>query len=648
MTEAENILNKEIKLISNFSVRDIGFFFLIIAINYSLLVGLKINLNSTLFIFFIAIETLVWVFIKSFSIKAYAPFHYLNLINFYFRNLNHSGEKYFGSYYKDTQIYHCQDLINHSWLDEKKHKQIDKSFSNLIKNLYQIDNELQINFRIFISNEKEYGTLFHPKRNLYFEITSIQNHSLIEEEINNFSTINNLKLERINSKSFINYYKIFTGIKVYIKERKDYLKTKYYISNLSIKNFKSEHFSLNELIKKIPCKSELNLKISFKNHEKLSKVIKLKKNIIKHLNPQNHHNHRLLVKLENLEKHISKDEIYIEEKINIRLISQNKDSLKINENSLFNQEINSELVRSNFSEYQSFINNYISKTSINLNELKQVNPFIEDRIGTPQGETIAFKADDNSFVKFDIFNKNFSNNYSINFIGDSGSGKSLAAKLLMKRLSKNTKNKFIIIDSSLHGWETISEELSGNIENFENPSNIDSSINSIKNSQLSLFNFYAIEKDVKTSQSLILSILEEITKLVKEQKLNYFLIIDEAWKLLINENSKVSCELLSKVARTGRSMNIGLWTLSQKPKDINRDIHSNASNSFIFQIKEENDKDEISKYLSINKHERDLLNSFEIKQRGFALMKNQYFSGLIKFTFEESEFQSLNSEYKIC
>ena len=122
------------------------------------------------------------------------------------------------------------------------------------------------------------------------------------------------------------------------------------------------------------------------------------------------------------------------------------------------------------------------------------------------------------------------------------------------------------------------------------------------------------------------------------------MIIDEAWKLLIDKEKEEFSMLLSKFARTGRSMNTGLWTISQKPEDINRDIYSNASNSFIFQIKEENDKSQISQFLTMTDKEKQILNCNQIKNRGFALMKNQYFSGLIKFIFNEHEFEYLNSE----
>ena len=263
----------------------------------------------------------------------------------------------------------------------------------------------------------------------------------------------------------------------------------------------------------------------------------------------------------------------------------------------------------------------------------------------PNGDIIASKVDDNSFVKFDIFDKNFSNNFSINFIGDSGSGKSLAAKLLLTRFLKNKNNKFIIIDSSLEGWEKTTTRHSGHVEKFKELKSENDTL--INDSQINLFNFYSLEKDIETSQKLFNQILNELNSLSIKKDANYFLIIDEAWKLLINENSKVSSELLSKIARTGRSMNLGLWTISQKPGDINRDIHSNASNSFIFQIKEEEDKKEISSFLSLSEKEKTHLFSSEIKERGTALFKNQYFSDLIKFIFNEEEFEFLNSEHKV-
>lgn len=648
MSEAKDILNSEIKLINNFGIRDLGFFSIVMLINYFLLIALKLDINSAFFIFCLGIETFCWVILKSLSIKDYSPYYYINLLSFYLRDLKHCAKDYYDKNFQDTEIYYFKDLINYSLIDENNLKQINRGFSNLIKNLYKIDSDVIIRFRILTSNEGDNENKFHPKRTLYLEIKNYKNLNLIEEELKNFREIYKLNLDKVSTEKFININKEFTGIKVYIKERKDYLKSKYFISNLEMKYFNSDKFSLNELIKKIPCKNEVTLSLYFQNHEKIARLIKFKKNIIKYINPTNTYNKKLLKIFEQIEKTIYKDETYLEENIQVKLICKSQELLKINESSLSSKSTDCEFVKSIFSEFQSFKNNSKINTVINLNDIEKHNPFIEDKVGTPNGPIIACKTDDNSLVRFNIFNKKISNNYSINFIGDSGSGKSLAAKLLLKRLSLNTKNKFIIIDSSIRSWEHISEALSGNCESFTIPENIDSSIKSIEKFQVNLFNFYEIEKNLELSQAIVSKILEEINKLVRKQNFNYILIIDEAWKLLIKEDSKVSSELLSKIARTGRSMNVGLWTISQKPKDINRDIHSNSSNSFIFQIKEANDKDEITKYLSITEKERKILDSFQIKQRGFALMKNQYFSGLIKFIFKDDEYEFLNSEHIIC
>ena len=94
-------------------------------------------------------------------------------------------------------------------------------------------------------------------------------------------------------------------------------------------------------------------------------------------------------------------------------------------------------------------------------------------------------------------------------------------------------------------------------------------------------------------------------------------------------------------------MNIGLWVISQKPSDFERDILSNAANSFIFQCKEKEDKNEIEAAYSLSEEERESLNSKSINERGTCLLKNQNYSALIKILIPEEDSKLYSSEYKV-
>jgi len=94
-------------------------------------------------------------------------------------------------------------------------------------------------------------------------------------------------------------------------------------------------------------------------------------------------------------------------------------------------------------------------------------------------------------------------------------------------------------------------------------------------------------------------------------------------------------------------MNLCLWTISQKPSDLTRDIHSSAASSFIFQCKENTDKAELNSHLNLNERELRLLESQEIKDRGTALLKTSKFSGLIKFKADEDELFLTNSSAEV-
>jgi DNA helicase HerA-like ATPase len=266
------------------------------------------------------------------------------------------------------------------------------------------------------------------------------------------------------------------------------------------------------------------------------------------------------------------------------------------------------------------------------------------------GVLIGYKLDDKSLVYFTPENTQFCNNKSINFIGDSGSGKSLAVKLLIKRslaeiedCEQSPKAKFIILDSTLLGWEFFTAYMGGEI--YNSPESFKNLVLFKKN--ISLVNFHSIEKNKTLTNLYLENIFLQIENAVRELDSSIYLVIDEAWKLIYEEENPLSKKLISKLARTGRAMNLGLWTISQKPSDLTRDIHSSAASSFIFQCKENTDKAELNSHLNLNERELKLLESQEIKDRGTALLKTSKFSGLIKFKADQDELILTNSSAEV-
>ena len=279
---------------------------------------------------------------------------------------------------------------------------------------------------------------------------------------------------------------------------------------------------------------------------------------------------------------------------------------------------------------------------VTAKDLNYLNPFIEDRTCMEKGALIGYKLDDRSLVYFTPENTQFCNNKSINFIGDSGSGKSLAVKLLIKR-SFNHSAKFIILDSTLLGWEFFTAYMGGEI--YNSPESFKNLVLFKKN--ISLVNFHSIEKNKTLTNLYLENIFLQIENAARELDSSIYLVIDEAWKLIYEEENPLSKKLISELARTGRAMNLGLWTISQKPSDLTRDIHSSAASSFIFQCKENTDKAELSSHLNLNERELKLIESQEIKDRGTALLKTSKFSGLIKFKADEDELILTNSSAEI-
>jgi hypothetical protein len=121
------------------------------------------------------------------------------------------------------------------------------------------------------------------------------------------------------------------------------------------------------------------------------------------------------------------------------------------------------------------------------------------------------------------------------------------------------------------------------------------------------------------------------------QKSQNTLIIDEAWKLLKDKQNPAGSELICHLARAGRGLDLGLWTISQKPSDIPPEIHSSASSTLCFQLKEQQDRMDMVKYANLNPQEESFLNSIHLTRAGNAFLKTTIDSGLIRLELDPVE-----------
>ena len=334
---------------------------------------------------------------------------------------------------------------------------------------------------------------------------------------------------------------------------------------------------------------------------------------------------------------------------------------------------------------------------------------------------------DNNDIFFNEANKKLHKTRSINFIGDSGSGKSMAAKFMIsQRLKHSIHNHFVIIDNSSDGWTDfcrihqgeiidlnqalehrvyfnplqINTELEQQVKNlkiqelllfFRALSNNDEltlaeidfltkSLNAFfdkqKNAklsdlylfwstwhdkeltqkwqilispyckitngayaylldgspssfdkQLTLFQFSKINQESNFSDLCMYLINQELQ--VKAQDLNkkITLVIDEAWKIFQSKKSK---DFFSYYARAGRALECALWTISQKPTDLGREIYSNASNNISFHLKEKKDQEQLKAIAGFAEHELKLFTNSLLKTTGCCLIKSNFGTDLVE------------------
>jgi hypothetical protein len=671
-------LKKDIEIFSGLSLKEISLGILFLGLYLYLIQLLAIQIDSPLAIWILSSFTFLWICYRSTKLNLSENSFFIKHISYpllvksqnqsqscldensksalklQFLPLSQKVKSY-------SKRYRIKKLINYSTASKLEIDQLNHLWQKLLENILEFRNsKTKIKFRIFINAEniqemnpaKERASqyeekIFHPCRFLEIEVNSNSEKTLqhIDYHLELFSVANKIDLEIISDKE---------DNRTDFKERINYIKTSEYVKCLSLKDLELENASfesLNNFLKSLSCTSELCIVLQERNLNRDKSIISHKVNFLQSFTKAALSNRSHLDSLKSLYHEIYDNSFIADLQIILKLYSPNKEMLEKN---LLKISTSQSLLSFNEAKYlQREL--YIEKLQdlpflITAKDLNYFNPFLEDRTCMENGALIGYKLDDRSLVYFTPENTQFCNNKSINFIGDSGSGKSFAVKLLIKRslaeigVRKQCPNaKFIILDSTLLGWEFFTAYMGGEI--YNSPESFKNLVLFKKN--ISLVNFHSIEKNKTLTNLCLENIFLQIENAVRKLDSTIYLVIDEAWKLIYEEENPLSKKLISKLARTGRAMNLGLWTISQKPSDLTRDIHSSAASSFIFQCKENTDKAELNSHLNLNERELKLIESQEIKDRGTALLKTSKFSGLIKFKADQDELILTNSSAEV-
>ncbi len=371
-------------------------------------------------------------------------------------------------------------------------------------------------------------------------------------------------------------------------------------------------------------------------------------------------------------------------------------------------------------------------------------PFVKEDLGTVDGPLMGLSMANSKPVFVDEYDRTLFNNRGINFIGDSGSGKTVAAKLAVKRRLQDQDRSFYIIDSTEDGWQFFVDYFGGDIvyldkflefgslfnpfvlpltyttaefqQHLEDMTQLlafirssqgqlqitekfflQQSLNAVyakgarvrlsdlydfwkrdsnslaelwsniiapfcyqangvyaylldgyeasfdAQSKLILFTFfkpYANQDFVPLAMFLINHFVSH--KVIFQKQARSTLIVDEAWKIFTN-NNQLGRDLLVHFARAGRGLDLGLWTISQKPSDLPREVHSSASMSLCFQLKELRDRQEMAVANNLSETELKLLSTSGIYDSGTCLMKTTRNSGLLKVLLDPVEQLLCNS-----
>ena len=638
-------LNKDVEVLAGLGLKEISLAIFLLSLYIFLISFMQIEIDSPLAMMIFSSFISLWILYRSTKLDLSEKQFLSKYLSYFF-----SSQSVFPFTNKEVRYschYLLKSLINYSAISETELNQINAMIAKLLEELLEFRKAAtEIKFRIKIQADSRLGikvsheagenaeigvplhAQFHPQRSLYIELTSKSEKRIkdLETQLILFLARHKIEYEKLEDKPEKQSY----------KERSDYIKTREYIKCLNLRDINldtANHESLNNFLKSLNSKSELCISLKELNLNKSLRKIKFKIDLLESFSKISLNNKPHLEALRQLYSENYQRKFATDLQIYLKLYAKTRDEL---DKALLNLATRMDFI--NFNE-----NKFLQKAAyeekaenpffMSSTDLLKINPFLEDSSCMKSGALIGYKLDDKSIVHFNPEDFYYCNNKSVNFIGDSGSGKSLAVKLLLKR-DFNPLAKFIILDSTLLGWEFFCRYLNADIFNFNEDKK-----QSIKlfQEKISLINFYNIEKNQSLCNFHLEEIFKQIEYAAQHENFTIYLIIDEAWKLIYEEENPLSKKLISRLARTGRAMNIGLWTISQKPSDLTRDIHSSAASSFIFQCKENEDKRELSSHLNLNEREIQLLESHEIKDRGTALLKTSKFSALIKFDTKAEE-----------
>ena len=366
--------------------------------------------------------------------------------------------------------------------------------------------------------------------------------------------------------------------------------------------------------------------------------------------------------------------------------------------------------------------------------------FLKNELGTKSGALMGLSLENNRPVYLDEYNRSVCHNRNINFIGDSGSGKTVAAKLAVKRRLERG-GSFVIIDNTRDGWQFFVDYFGGTVVEIDtsvnsdglgyfaplalsdNPSTCEINkqienavkllcliknrsnelsveeefflvrtlnklyLKQLKPSLSDLYEFLAKEDSdyassyqkaiapycrctngiysglmdgkaarISNNEKLLLITLSKVEsdanflpvalfltinyvnqRVIFKRESALTLIVDEAWKIFTGTKAKLGKDALSFFARAGRGMDLGLWTISQKPQDLPREVHSSASCTLCFQLKESNDKQELIAATGLNSAEASLIQDPSLNESGNCFLKTTRSSGLIHIAMDEIE-----------
>jgi energy-coupling factor transporter ATP-binding protein EcfA2 len=345
---------------------------------------------------------------------------------------------------------------------------------------------------------------------------------------------------------------------------------------------------------------------------------------------------------------------------------------------------------------------------------------------------------DDSQINLNEANAKLHKTRSINFIGDSGSGKSLLAKSMIIKRLKEPELDFFIIDNTKEGWSDFCLSLGGEMVDLNDsnsrqayfnpfyekvePQELSSKIQNLVNffsaltdqeklsledkdflgkslrafilnrsqaklsdlylfwatweqrelafkwqnliapychithgayaylldgkpreykNKLELFQFSTINQEKSFCDICFYLINQELEKRASQENKKITLVIDEAWRLMQSSKAR---QFLSYYARAGRAIECALWTISQKPSDLAKEIYSSASINISFHLKEKTDQEKLKSLVGFEEHELKLFQNTLLKARGNCIIKTNYGTDLVKVEVSEKERLICSSE----